>query len=481
MKQLVIGVIAIMMANSAQAASTEKMETPPWPAEPPAKWLTYHLVHPGPGNAMPGDPNPAFYYKGRYHLHYIYKNDTGFVFGHVSSTDMVHWKWHPTVLGPKTTGHGMYSGTGFFTADGRPAMVYHGAGSNRNWIMYGLDDDLNQWSQPQLMLPKDKDGQLMEDQAYFDPDIWRDGETYYGLNGVSWKEPPQIMKSNNLTDWTFLGELLHPDFDEDKLGVKRSEDISCPNMFTLGDKWVLLCISHRLGCRYFIGDFKDEQYLPEHHSMMSWNGNHYFAPESFLTKDKRRVMLAWLMNLPLSPTGVQSLPRELELPKDGVLRIAPLRELEKLRYDKNCEQNIAVKANGTFAIEGVSSDAYELELKIDAPAAKEFGVDVLCDANGNAGLRIGVNAESKALQVGTVNAPFELAEGEELELRVFIDKNLVEVFANGRQAALSALETFTAEHVYARLFTVGSDLHVDTVTTWKMKTIYDGDVVFTDD
>ena len=32
-------------------------------------------------------------------------------------------------------------------------------------------------------------------------------------------------------------------------------------MFKLGEKWVLLCISHKLGCRYFIGDFKDEQYL----------------------------------------------------------------------------------------------------------------------------------------------------------------------------------------------------------------------------
>jgi sucrose-6-phosphate hydrolase SacC (GH32 family) len=98
MEQLVIGVIAMMMTDSANAVITEKMETPPWPAEPPAEWLTYHLVHPGPGNAMPGDPNTAFYYKGRYHLHYIYKNDTGYVFGHVSSTDMVHWKWHPTAV-----------------------------------------------------------------------------------------------------------------------------------------------------------------------------------------------------------------------------------------------------------------------------------------------------------------------------------------------------------------------------------------------
>ena len=41
-------------------------------------------------------------------------------------------------------------------------------------------------------------------------------------------------------------------------------------MFKMGDKWVLLCISHELGCRYFIGDFKDEQFLPEQHGMMNW-------------------------------------------------------------------------------------------------------------------------------------------------------------------------------------------------------------------
>ena len=67
---------------------------------------------------------------------------------------------------------------------------------------------------------------------------------------------------------------------------------------------MLVCISHKLGCRYFIGDFKDEQYLPEFHAMMSWNGNHFFAPESMLTRDGRRVMWAWLLNVPAAPTGL---------------------------------------------------------------------------------------------------------------------------------------------------------------------------------
>lgn len=35
------------------------------PDSPPDNWLTYHLLHPGPGGAMPGDPNCAFFWKGR--------------------------------------------------------------------------------------------------------------------------------------------------------------------------------------------------------------------------------------------------------------------------------------------------------------------------------------------------------------------------------------------------------------------------------
>ena len=54
-------------------------DTPAWPDQPPANWMTFHLAHPGPGAAMPGDPNCIFDYKGQVHLHYIYRNAWGFV------------------------------------------------------------------------------------------------------------------------------------------------------------------------------------------------------------------------------------------------------------------------------------------------------------------------------------------------------------------------------------------------------------------
>ncbi len=468
--------MVFLMTCAVCAAETETskvIETPPWPTAPPANWLTYHLVHPGPGTAMPGDPNPAFYYKGRYHMHYIYRNKTGFVFAHVSSKDMVHWKWHPTVLGPPTTGHGMFSGTGFFTREGKPVMIYHGQGSGRNWLAYAQDDTMDKWSKPEAVNPKTDDGKEPE-MRHWDPDCWLNGDTYYALSGG---KGPNLMKSSDLKNWNYIGPLLHDDYPAD-LGVPKGEDISCANMFKIGDKWMLLCISHSLGCRYYLGDFKDEQYLPEFHSLMSWNGNHFFAPESMLTKDGRRVMWAWLLRMPIAPSGVQSLPRELELPKDGVLRIKPLRELEALRYDQRQEKQVTIKSDSSYTLKELSGDALELKVEFESTEAKEFGLDVLCDKDGENGLRIAVNAQSKTLSVGTVKAPFKLTKGENLTLRVFIDKNLVEVFANDRQAAATALKDSPPQNTTVKLFAVGANVKAKSVTSWKMKSIYAGETLF---
>ena len=77
------------------ASEEQNHETPTFPGTIPDNWLTYHLVHPRPGYADPGDPNAAWYYNGRYHMHYIYETEeSGFSYAHVSSKNMVHWQWH---------------------------------------------------------------------------------------------------------------------------------------------------------------------------------------------------------------------------------------------------------------------------------------------------------------------------------------------------------------------------------------------------
>ena len=303
--------------------------------------LSYHLMHPG-GDSLPGDPNAAFFLDGTYHLHYIV-NTPGFYFVHITSPDMLHWTWQTTTLHPTFTGHGMFSGTGFLTKEGKPAVIYHGQGSGRNQIALAQDRCLSAWEKPypiETINPGGSEANL----PHWDPDCFLIGDTYYALSGGH-KVP--LLRSNDLKTWTNVGDFLRHDLPD----VAYGEDISCPNFFPLGKKWVLLCISHTLGCRYYIGDWdaQAEQFVPEFHGRMNWRREEqslfgqppwrvdFFAPESVLTPDGRRVMWAWLATIgkndgTMSTKTIQSLPRELSLPDDGVLRIRPLRELETLRH-----------------------------------------------------------------------------------------------------------------------------------------------------
>ena len=480
MRNRLVATLAWTMTLTAGAAFGQ--ETPAMPKDPPKTWLTYHLTHPGPDRAIPADPNCAIFHNGRYHLHYIYQSK-GHSFAHVSSTDMVHWQRHPTVLTPPTTGHGMFSGTAFLTKDGKPAIIYHGAGSRRNQIAFALDDNLDKWSKPTAVEPRTADGKPAK-MRHWDPDCWLRGGTYYALGGGG---NPTLAKSKDLKKWEFVGELLHPDFPKN-LGVAKGEDISCANMFKIGDKWMLLCISHGLGARYYLGDFKGEQFLPYHHAMLNWARWDFFAPESLLTPDGRRVMWAWctpwvnrmqkvgrkknfdaLLKGKLQP-GIQSLPRELSLPKDGVLRIKPLRELEKLRSDRKQVKSITVKSDTAHTLKGITGDTMELEIIFAAPTAREFGVKVLCGPDGKNGFTISSGKASKTLTVGYVNPPFELEKGEDLALRVFIDKSMIEVFANDRQAAV-AWHEYEPKDLHVSLFSKGGDVTVKNVTAWKIKPI----------
>ena len=223
--------------------------------------LNYHLMHPGEGNRG-GDPNAAFCIDGTYHLHYILDDPISFI--HITSKDMLHWTWHETKLQPSFTGHGMYSGTGFITKEGRPAIIYHGKGSGKNHIVIAKNVQLSDWEEPYPVEPKTSDGAVQK-MRHWDPDCFTIGDTYYALSGG---QNPPLLKSTDLRNWSYMGEFLHHDQPDVAIG----EDISCPNFFPIGDKWMLLCISHPFGCRYYIGDWDEgqEQFVPESHGRMNW-------------------------------------------------------------------------------------------------------------------------------------------------------------------------------------------------------------------
>lgn len=448
-------------------------ETPARPAHPPKDWLRYHLAHPGPGTAMPGDPNCAFFWKGRYHLHYIYNNQDGFSFAHVSSTDMVHWQWHPTTLTPPKTEHGMFSGTGFFTKEGRPAIIYHGEGSGRNQIAVALDDNLEQWTAPMAIEPRVQPGQDGSKIANWDPDAWVDNGHYYALSGGSpgSGKPPTLFRSEDLKNWDYLGLFLTHDMPS----VQADEDVSCPNFFPIGGKHMLLCISHNLGCRYYLGAWKDEKFSPDFHARMNWKkqagqnwGGDFFAPESLLTPDGRRVMWAWcILNTAGTQSGIQSLPRELSLPDDGVLRIRPLRELESLRGEARHAREVALRAGETSVIPEIAGDGLELSLEVDLGAAKSFTTQVYCDAKGQGGIPIRVDTAARTLSLGDTVAPFNVPSDERLVFRIFLDQDMVEVFANDRQAIVG-VHAHAAGQTHIAVSAEGANAKIISLTAWPM-------------
>lgn len=460
--------------------------------------LNYHLMHPG-GESLPGDPNAAFCLDGTYHLHYIlrhpWQDRQSFSFVHVTSRDMLHWTWQSTKLQPTFTGHGMFSGTGFLTKDGRPAAIYHGQASGRNQIAVAKDRQLSAWEKPYPVEVTTVDGAEAKID-HWDPDCFLIGETYYAISGGP---NPPLMKSKDLKQWTLVGDFMARELPDVTIG----EDISCPNFFPLGERWMLLCISHPLGCRYYIGDWdaRAERFVPQKHGRMNWRRDEqplfglfqrtdFFAPESVLTPDGRRVMWAWLTsagpdNKLLNKT-IQSLPRELSLPADGVLRIKPLRELESLRLDLMTLGDVRLAspiaghgervppAAGPHLqrIAQLPGDAVEIRITIsrEQAARKLFGFALFADGKGG-GLPIVLRPETGTLRVGTTEAPFALADlapDENVELRIFIDKYLVEVFANHRQALVAA-HFGSPDRPSLDAFTVGAATTLKKVEIWKLK------------
>lgn len=460
--------------------------------------LSYHLMHPG-GDSGPGDPNAAFHLDGIYHLHYIlahpWQQGRSFSFVHVTSPDMLHWTWQTTKLQPSFTRHGMFSGTGFITKEGVPAAIYHGQGSGRNQIAIARDRILSTWEKPYPVEVRNTDGSEAAIN-HWDPDCFLIGDTYYAISGG--KTPP-IFKSKDLKAWTLIGDFLRHDLADTMIG----EDISCPNFFQLGEKWVLLCISHPLGCRYYIGDWdaEAEQFVPQKHGRMNWRRDEqpiygcgrridFFAPESMLTPDGRRVMWSWLVSAghdgALAGKTIQSLPRELRLPADGILRIRPLRELEAQRFEPVTLSDIMIahpitghsdqvppsSAPMLQRIAELNGDAWELRIVItrEQAARKLFGFTLFSDGIGG-GLSILLRPENGMLRVGTTEAPFAVADlpmGEDVELRIFIDKYLVEVFANDRQALLAAHLDYSGKPGFDA-FTVGAPTKIKTLEIWKLR------------
>ena len=106
-----------------------------------------------------------------------------------------------------------------------------------------------------------------------------------------------------------------------------------------------------------------------------------------------------------------------------------------------------------------------------APLPKNFGIDLLGDEKKEHSLKIKTNVDKNNIIVGNVKAPLKLEKYEDLTLRIFIDKNLVEIFANNKQA-VAVEHQYIRKNPNLRIFTNDNDLTISKVQAWKMGNIY---------
>jgi len=463
----------------------------------------YHITSPD-SIGWPFDPNGAIYWKGRYHLMWIQNPGRGWA--HASSADLIHWKMHPKV------DLFSYSGNAFINKQGGATVVFGGTARPAISVAVALDDELNEWK-----LVSSKTGHEANDPDpskydIWDPFGWHDGENYYAIFGTYPKrsKPATVWKSSDMMKWEYIGPLLSREMPD----VEAFEDISCPDMFKLGDKHMLLCIAHTKGARYYLGQFKDGQFYPESHGRMNWPGGACFAPETLLDDKGRRIMWAWAMDdhryrkqqTATGWAGTLTMPRVLSLASDGTVVIEPVREYENLRSKLRKYENVTVSADSDMVLENISGDCLELMVEIRPSVNAPCGVKVRRSPNGqeetvisydpvkkHLGIDVARSSLDKSIEYHTFvqnydgknntpkasenllvtaqEAPFELKAEEPLRLRIFLDRTILEVFANDRQCLTQRIYPTRADSMSVSLFSTDGKAAFTSVRAWDMTAI----------
>ncbi len=459
--------------SSAEAAASRAEKDPTRPL--------YHVL--APANWM-NDPNGPIYHQGYYHLFYQhnpYGDEWGHMhWGHVRSRDLVYWERLPIALWPsKEAGEEhVFSGCATINGTGQPIIFYTSIGRGQSatdhaeqWAAVS-DDAMLVWRKhpenPMLSLPLHGNVPIYD---WRDPFIFREkGQTFLVLGGnlnrgKGGRAVVNLYQAENaeLTRWKYLGVLFtHPD--------PKVSNIECPNFFKLDGRWLLVVSPHRK-VEYFVGRFDTASHEFRSEQSGTLDYGNYYAPNCLLDPKGRRIMWGWVNGFKqgLGWNGCLTVPRVLSLTRDGQLRQKPAPELKRLRSDP-----FALPAhrltNSMQFIEQVKGDALEIAAEIEPGDAKSLGLTVRRSVDRKRGVTISFDGQE--LDVAGVKAPLGLPRGERsLRLHVFLDRSVMEVFANDRACITRVIESDPAEQGI-ELFVSGGTAKFRSLNIWALNTIW---------
>jgi beta-fructofuranosidase len=496
---------------------------------------TYHFVSP---EASMNDPNGLSFWQGRWHLFYqAYPADEPRQpenaarprptwayahWGHAVSEDLVHWRDLPYAIYPGVAQQ-TYSGSILVEQDravalfpgmgiGRPMADHPGARSSL-LLATASDPLLLNWSKqtPLDVWPA------------WDADIWKQGDTYFGLTGVSTKYYTDSNTPSSLSGF-WRGRFGHGVWPAGMLWTSRDlktwqqheapfieptpltdryDELSCPNFQKIGDKHILLYFSHKNGGQYLLGDYDDEarrfrpyQHGRFNHGQVMPGGVH--APSA---ADDGNGGVATIFNIndgrfDTNWDQIMSLPQRLTLSENKQLRIAPVEALATLRGPRLRVGRTILPAGEEVVLPTVKGNAMELNVDIDPKQARSVQLNVLRSGKAEEQTSItfynndpkltywfydtldeimldGTRSSSRPDVWMRPPERAQLRRGDEpLKLRVFIDRSVVEVFVNGQQYLAMRVYPGREDSLGVSLRAQSHDAELTQLDAWQMKPIW---------
>lgn len=424
----------------------------------------YPQFHLSPPAGWMNDPNGLIYHNGLYHAFYQHHpfdaNWGPMHWGHATSEDMVHWTAQPIALAPRNEWDrdGCFSGSAV-DDNGVLSLIYTG----HIW----LDGSGNDSAIRQVQcLATSQDGIHFEKQGvilnpppgimhFRDPKVWQqDGEWWMVIGARDLDDQGLVLlyRGSSLRDWQLDRILAQSD---PQMGYMWE----CPDFFPLGDNHLLMFSPQGIKAQgfenlnlfqsgYLRGKWQPGSDFSIQEAFVEMDRGHdFYAPQSFIAADGRRVVMGW-MDMWESPmpgkqegwAGSLTLPRELSLGIRGEVLQNPVAELETLRSIQYTVTPCWLDIKPQQLHQQAKTIELELCWNCAASSAQRYGLRL------GSCLELYVDSAEKRLVLSRHSADEALNSersvaidtASELKLRVFIDHSSVEVFINQGEACMTS-------------------------------------------
>jgi beta-fructofuranosidase len=438
-----------------------------------------------PASRYLGDPNGLVQLDDGYHAflqHFPYYGEPNGPmlpgWGHAVSTDLVHWARLPMALMPSPGTYdeaGIASG-GCVLADEGPTIVYTSVPPQAQSLARSLDGGLT-WAKcarnPVVSRPEGIPGLL---DGFRDPFVWREGDGWLMLIGSGIETvggTVLLYSSPDLLEWELRGPMC------EGLGPDHFQ-WECPSFFPLGDHWVLVIsplVHSAPGLRapvlYAVGDFDGSRFTHGEWRPVDLAGpDLFYAPNTLAARDGRRLLFGWALGggAPGAPwQGMFTVPRELRLTDDLRLSSAPVAEVDSLRTRALADLGATELATDEPADLGTSREA---DLALDLAPGNEgcLRVEVLAGPTADGSPAVELDFAAGRLRFGATEGPLPPSLRDGGEVRILVDRSLVEVYAAG--TTLTARAYPPPEQDRVRLRAQGAPGRLRSARLWQMESIW---------